>query len=157
MIDQQTRRQPGFYPGISVRLADGQFWIFPVPTRSTLETSAEDIPRDDSHERAYHLILEAIAESENDSDQFLGELALAIQLLGNNYALADDDFRALLSFNQADPGRASLRKDLHSVALSHLRAGHCRVTDRSTISKWTWRVPHWKSQRDQARMSDPAA
>lgn len=157
MIDQDTRRRPDFKPGVSVRLADGQFWILPVPARCAAADPSIDATPEISSYRTYELLLEAITEAVDDSDQFLAELALAIELLGTNYALGHEDYRSLLTFDPLDPARSSLRTDLHSVAIMHLRLGFGRAQTGSMMLRWHWKVPRFRSRRNRSQMSSPAA
>jgi hypothetical protein len=158
MVDQEIRRQPGFRSGLSVRLADGQFWTFPVPSvRNTAESGA-DLDEEGPPSPTYDALLRAMGEADDDSELFLTELAFAIELLSRNYRLGAAEYRGLLSFAVSDPARSSLRNDLHGLAQIHLR----RSPERSAAVQgarhgWLWGISSLKSRHDQRRVANPAA
>ncbi len=115
MRQEKTCRRPGFRPGRSIRLADGQFWTFPAPVEGGRTDDPGPVP-------AYRALLRACLEAEDEPEQRRAELALGIALLDCNYVLDSSDFSSLLEFPAGDPNAFSVQEGLACVAVEHLRA-----------------------------------
>jgi hypothetical protein len=113
--DELSSRRPSFRPGRQIRLADGQFWMFPAPPQSS---EWRVLPFD----RQYVDILQAISESEDHAEQSLGELAFTIFLLGHNYLLTPADYERLLGSAVASPVAGDWKHALGHCAQEHLRS-----------------------------------
>jgi hypothetical protein len=124
MREERARRRPRFCSGIDLRLADGQIWTMPLPrdalgeVEAALGVGASSATWDD---RRYRAIIRAMVEAEDEGDLFRAEMALAIHLLGWNYALDPDDFEDLLDDHGEDRRRADLSHALNRLAMAHLR------------------------------------
>ncbi len=158
MINQETRHQPGFGPGISVRLQDGQFWIFPVPVFRDGEATSVKSTRDKLASPVYEQLLEAMFEAEDHSALALAELALAIELLGWNYLLVAEEYRSLLCFSALDSAGSSFRAELHRLAQLHL-VSHLDGSTKHLAArrKCFWGIPTPSIQRPQSQIANPAA
>ena len=84
MIDEPSRRRPGFLRGPLVQLADGREWAF------SAETAALG--------PALGGLLDGIVEAENRPEVLRAGLALALFLITTNYDLAPEELQALLAF-----------------------------------------------------------
>ena len=96
---------------MTIRLADGADWEFVGPEAFTAKGPTAQAKR--------LSLLRAIAEAQDDSERRLGELALAIFLLGIDRDLGPDDFRQLLTFPPDGPGAEKLQDDLRALAQLH--------------------------------------
>jgi hypothetical protein len=123
MLDETARRRPDFREGTTVRLADGQDWVFPDPVRASHGAS-----RAGSAAAAfgpeYVEILSGLDEVQGDEPEEIlrAELALAIALLSRNYTLRGDEFLELLGRTPADPALRPVYEAIHAVAVDHLCA-----------------------------------
>jgi hypothetical protein len=113
MVDEPSSRCSSFYPGSELRLADGQAWTFPAPTREwTLKTwpAAQE----------YSRLIQAMIEAQDDFERGLAELAFAIFLLGQNYRLSAGDYQQLLDFGPESVESARWQIALHDLAQEHV-------------------------------------
>lgn len=115
MREERSCRRPGFRPGHTVRLADGQFWTFPAPVEEEGATPP-------ALEGRYQALVRACLEAEDEPDRRRSELALAIALLDSNYLLESTDFSALLEFEPGSPTAESFRNALAGIVIEHVRA-----------------------------------
>jgi hypothetical protein len=110
---ERLNRRPSFRDGVKVRLADDQIWIFPAPPKPS-ESEAAPFGAD------YTDIIQAIMDVDSISEQRLGELALAIYLLGYNYCLSPLDYECLLGFTSESPESTAAQSAFHRIAQEHL-------------------------------------
>ncbi len=117
MHDERARRRPSFQPGLSLRLADGQFWSLPIPADAPGEPAVSPRAWDDPDYRA---ILQALREAEDPGERFRAELALAIRLLSWNYDVDRDDLGALFDDGRVGRIGVDLSRSLSQLARAHL-------------------------------------
>jgi hypothetical protein len=112
-------RRADYVGGIPITLGDGRAWAFPGPREISPNGTCEDI--------GLIRLLHAMAEADSEADQAMGELSLAIYLLGINYDLSPADYRYLLEARdgQTDQLRAALR----DLAQRHFEALAPRPAD----------------------------
>jgi hypothetical protein len=103
---ESARRRPGFVPTVAIELADRQTWWFPGPD-----------PRPDDPD--YQALVRSVLEAEDAPERSLAELALAILLLGCNYALSAAAFQELLIFAPGDPALLRVRAAFSVLAAAH--------------------------------------
>jgi hypothetical protein len=115
LADELSCRRPSFRPGKEIQLADGQAWTFPAPP---LESEWKVLPFDGQ----YVEILQAISESEDRAEQRLGELALAIFLLGHNYRLSPADYERMLGSSESSAAASDWKLAVEQCAQEHLRS-----------------------------------
>jgi hypothetical protein len=115
LLDEASCRRSGFRAGGRIRLADGRTWTLPAPA-----TPAE--PNSPPFGAEYADLIEAIMDAEDGSQQRRAELALAIFLLGHNYALSPADFTRLLGFRPDSPESTEWRLAFHQFAHEHVHA-----------------------------------
>jgi hypothetical protein len=130
MAYEPTLCHPKSLRGTSVRLADGQLWIFPDPPEKH-ETDLEGFGPE------YLEILTAIAEAEDLPERRRGELILAIHLLSQNYDLRPYQLRRLLDCPSS--GEESLRLQ---QTFADLASEHHQQAWRLRASKPTIRQPN---------------
>lgn len=140
MREERFCRRPGFRPGRTIRLADGQFWTFPVPA----EGERIDFLASGS---AYEALLKACLEAEDEPDRRRGELALGIALMDANYFLESSDFTSLLEFEPGDPSAVSVQECLTGIAWEHIRAFRKTIVSSKSSqvrNPWDLLVRPWK-------------
>jgi hypothetical protein len=107
-LDEGSARRFDFVDGVTVRLADGDWWSLPL--RDTRKPEPE-----------YDELLAAVCEAEDREERLLGELALMVSLLDRNYNLAPNELAELLNFSQGDPALAELQYTVHSLVIESVR------------------------------------
>jgi hypothetical protein len=112
MSHEHQFRRPEFRAGMLIPLADGQPWVFPLPGGDVEPADGGAV--DDPEVRA---LLEVIRDAEDRADRHRAELALAIHLLGCNYALTPDQRRRVLEFGPGDPGEEEARRAFRVLAV----------------------------------------
>ena len=112
MPNEASLRRRDFRPGRTIRLADGQEWMFPDPRCSP--SGALDFEA-----AADAATVAAVFEAFEPADRRRAELALAIRLLGHNYHLDPGGYRALLTFDRDDPALAATQNAFHELALEY--------------------------------------
>jgi hypothetical protein len=113
VLDELLCRRPEFKPGVAIRLADDQAWIFPAPpSNRDLGTEDED----------YRGLLNVLCEAEDLRELRMAELAMAIFLIRQNYRLIAKDLESLLSFPPGSQALANSQSAFHALAQAHLRA-----------------------------------
>lgn len=115
MLDQRALRRTVYREGTGIRLADGQYWVFPPPPSPSAPEEAAVDPN-------YVPILDAILDAEDTAERLRSELILAIHLLGRNYHLGAGEFRELLGFPTGSQALAAAQEAFHELAAQHLRA-----------------------------------
>jgi hypothetical protein len=113
MVSELSSRRSSFHEGRKIRLADGQMWTFIVPPMD------EKWPQGSSANE-FEGLMKAIQEAENDSEQRIAELALAIFLLRQNYCLEPTDFEHLLDFPPQSLESSNWQHSFHQVVQDHL-------------------------------------
>lgn len=137
MRDEMALRRPEFRPGISIRLADGQFWTFPAP--SSPERAGEGGASGPGHSQPdseYDDLIGGVLEAEDEVERLRAELALAIHLLGKNYDLEPADYGRVLEFPPGSPALTALQCDFHALAVAHARKPRCR--SQGLPVRWAW-------------------
>lgn len=104
MINEILFRRPHFRPGRSIRLGDGQGWIFPAP------------PGDSTVDPDYTATVMAVPEAEDRSERLRAELALAIALLDRNYDLGPVELQGLLRFPTGSPECVEVQRTFRELA-----------------------------------------
>jgi hypothetical protein len=110
MFDEKALRKPGFAPGVSVKLGDGQMYEMRSPrlrfyaSRSggktkTVPTGVHELgPADDE------ILGVVFGDVESDTWDFpTARFELAIRLLEPNYNLTEEHYQALLWFERNNP------------------------------------------------------
>jgi hypothetical protein len=115
LAHERLNRRPSFRDGVNIRLADGQFWTLPAPQKPSES-------RYESFGTEYTDIIHALMEVNDRSEQRLGELALAIFLLGLNYSLSPSDYECLLGFSPESPELTAVQLTFHRIAQDHLHS-----------------------------------
>src|SRR4051812_10069484 len=117
MHDEVALRRPDFLPGSPIALADGQRWTFPAPPPSPRRgaTTTAGFGPD------YAATVAAVGEAEDQVERLQAELALAICLLERNYALTPTALFDLLGYPPGAPALSAAQRELHRMALDHLR------------------------------------
>jgi hypothetical protein len=113
MVDELLCRRSSFRPGSRIRLADGQAWAFPLPTR---EWAGKAWPAAEE----YTGLIQAMIEAEDHAERCLAELAFAIFLLEQNYRLSPVDYQQLLDFGPESQASNDWRFACHQLAQEHL-------------------------------------
>src|SRR5262249_37458682 len=112
-----------FRSGRSIRLADGQSWTFPAPRERVASSLSE----------GYSAHIAAQFEAEDEAELRRAELAFAIYLLGENYALSPTDYQRLLEFAPDSGDSTVWRNEFHEVAQEHVESfDHIRRVARKT-------------------------
>ena len=109
MLNERTRRRPDFLAGAPLRLADGQPWTLPAAEGGPLGPIGEGL-------------VAAIREAEDEAELVRAELALAVALLGRNYALGPSEYRELLEAEPGSPAASDLRLALRQLGRDHVQA-----------------------------------
>ncbi len=115
MVDELSSRRCRFLVGTPITLANDQAWIFPAPTAES-EFNFEFAGAD------YLGLMRAIREAEDQSEQRMAELALAIFLIGLNYNLSSSDLTRLFTFQPRSQKLANSQHAFESLARDHLLA-----------------------------------
>ncbi len=125
MLSERNARRDGWKPGIAIRLADGESWIFADPVDESSSSSGEFQPN--ANDPEYEACLTALCDSDGPIDRRRNALALAIHLLNMNYDLRPDQLRRLLSFG---PDRRALDEfHQHLAILANFHAAGWRPLD----------------------------
>jgi hypothetical protein len=127
---------------MTIRLADGADWDFAGPEEVAAEGPAA--------QAELQGLLTAIAESEDDYERRLGELALAIFLLGLDRDLGPDDYTRLLSFPPGAPDADALRADFQALAQLHAEAARSWSEDALAPPRH-FRLPAFGFSRGKSR------
>jgi len=106
---------------MKIRLADGTDWEFVGPEAFLTKGPAA--------RAEWFGLLTAIAEAQDEPERQLGELALAIFLLGIECDLSPDEYNRLLCFPPGHPGAETLRARFRALALLHAKAAKPRGED----------------------------
>ena len=118
--DETLHRRPDFQGGRPVRLADGQFWYFPLPV---MHLAPVRLP-------SGQLGAEAATQFGPDFDRLLDELAaaetavqeapalfgVAADLLGRNYDLTGDQLRSLVQYRLHPDGPGPAMEEILRIA-----------------------------------------
>ncbi|HEX8203625.1 MAG TPA: hypothetical protein VF590_24325 [Isosphaeraceae bacterium] len=115
MHDEVALRRPDFLSGSPIALADGQQWTFPAPPPRLVPGTAAGFGAD------YTATVAAIREAEDEVERLRAELALAICLLERNYDLGPAALFDLLGYPPGTPALTAAQKELHRLALEHVR------------------------------------
>jgi hypothetical protein len=115
LVHERLSRRPSFRDGVSIRLADNQFWTLPAAPKPSES-------RSESFDIEYTDIIHALMEVRDRSEQRLAELALAIFLLGLNYSLSPSDYEFLLGFSPESPELTAVQLTFHRIAQDHLHS-----------------------------------
>jgi len=113
VVEELSSRRSLFQPGTPIRLANNQEWTFPAPTTDS-EFSVEFAGPE------YLGLLHAVREAEDESEQRLAELALAIFLIGLNYELSSTDLANLFTFQPRSQELAHSQRAFESLARDHI-------------------------------------
>jgi hypothetical protein len=108
-------RRSWFREGRKIRLADGQTWTLPAPPKAS---EWKTVP----FGTEYSGLIQSILEAEEEHEQRLAELALAIFLLGHNYSLSPADYERLLGFAPESPDSTKWKLAFHDIAQEHLHS-----------------------------------
>jgi hypothetical protein len=108
VLDEVVLRRPGFSPGTTARLADGQDWILPG-------TACPGCCGDE-----YEALLEAIREAGGAAERLRAELALAIYLLECNYHLTPAGYDAILVGSADVASLRQMQESFRGVAAAHV-------------------------------------
>ena len=113
MVEERVRRRAGFQSGRWVRMGDQQPWMFPPPPSPGVD-------------RAYDALIEARHESEDADDERRIDLALAILLLGRNYAPTPREYQEIFDFGTDESARYIAQSAISEIVYNDLekrRAG----------------------------------
>jgi hypothetical protein len=136
LVQERLSRRPSFRDGVKIRLADDQLWTFPAPPKPS-ESQAAPFGTE------YTSIIQAIMEVGDSSEQCLGELALAIYLLGYNYCLSPLDYECLLGFTSESPESTVAQLAFHRIAQEHIHSfldASGVFWDRTEVARTTGRL-----------------
>ena len=114
---------------MSIELADGQSWVFPVATDES-EPAGNPLTRDPE----VLDLLDAIREAEDRAEMLRAELALAIHLLDRNYLLDARELLSLLDFDPVGPSQTAAQRAFHELAQRAFRLVH--ATRRERPAAW---------------------
>lgn len=124
--DEPSLRRPEFRGGVPITLGDGRPWTFPPPELDALCVTLDGDGRPtvapaSRFGAAYDDLVDAYLEAEPGLGELTALAALAVDLLGRNYALEPRDYRRLLRFvpGESPEGEASraMWHDISGVAL----------------------------------------
>ncbi len=107
-FDESALRRPEFQPGRPVLLADGQLWSIPNPDLAYAPTFGPDGGVGSELVSVYgpgfDQKVQAVRDAQATQEIVVSLFGLATDLLGRNYDLTPDHYRALLRyrFNQPD-------------------------------------------------------
>ncbi len=113
MVEERTRRRPGFSREMPLCLADRQEWWVPAP-------GALRNPAATAVDQEYELIVAWVACAEDEAELSRAELALGIYLLDRNYRLGPDDFARLLEVPPGTHQSEAVRAAFRRVAAVHV-------------------------------------
>jgi hypothetical protein len=108
MLDEKSRRKPGFSEGHAVTLADGQQWTLPKPRirfRPRIVDGQVEIGGGPSFGPEFDAkldILFGVADAE-PAERLRVKFEVAVRLLLANYDLSADDLAALIVLEPGDP------------------------------------------------------
>jgi len=106
MIEEASRRRPGFAPGIPVKMADGQCWELPRPTVDLAPKFGDDgemvLTRMTSLGPGFDGLLEELAGTAAWTDTLLVTFKIGAHLLRANYELSGDELATLLRYRTGD-------------------------------------------------------
>ena len=101
-FDEPALRGSGFQPGPGVVLADGQAWQIPCPMFDLIPRFAPDggvgYESVTTFGQGFDELVDAVQNAETIAEEATSLFRLAIDLLGRNYQLGPDQFRALLVY-----------------------------------------------------------
>lgn len=132
-------RRPAFLGGLPGRLADGQEWALAGPREIAAAGPA-------LHAEVAGLIA-ALAESEDEPERLLGEMALGICLLGANYDLSPADYRRLLDCPPGNPHLAGMQAGFRDLARRHAEALRPRAEVPVVTTGRRFRLPAFRPLR----------
>ena len=122
MFDEKALRKPGFAPGVSIKLGDGQEWTFRrprirwYPSRSGGTTKTRAAGANEFGPECDELLGVFFGDVESTVWDFpTARFELAIRLLEPNYDLTDEHFRELLWFERDDPASTEMWSAIGSV------------------------------------------
>jgi len=113
VVDELSSRRSRFRPGNPICLANDQEWTFPAPAADS-EFAVE------SAEAEYLGLIHAVQEAEDQSEQRLAELALAIFLIGLNYQLSSTALANLFTFQPRSQKLTNSQHAFESLARDHI-------------------------------------
>jgi hypothetical protein len=113
MVDEVSTRRSRLLPGTPICLANDQEWTFPAPT-------ADPVFATEPTGNEYVGLIQAVREAEDQSEQRLAELALAIFLIGLNYQLGASNLVSLFTFPPESQKLADSQCAFESLARDHL-------------------------------------
>ena len=120
MQNEESFRRPDFQGGRPVQLADGQSWYIPLPILESRPLLLES--RDDRVEALttfgpeFDRLVAACQETETAPEEARVLLELAVDLLGRNYDLSLDQYRALLQYGVQDRDHNEPLLAIHRIA-----------------------------------------
>jgi hypothetical protein len=97
-------------------------------------------------EALYIELLHAISESEDRTEQRLGELALVVFLLGHNYCLSPTDYEAILGSGKGSPTASDWKLAVADFVQEHLQS-YCDARPDSLVNR-----PAEPNQRAPSRL-----
>lgn len=106
LFDEKSLRRPEFQPGQAVVLRGGQAWNIPCPEVWLVPSFGPEgnieVARASSFGPEFDLKLDAFQVAETINEEAAAMLGLAVDLLGRNYDLTPDHYRALLRYRVGD-------------------------------------------------------
>jgi hypothetical protein len=135
MLDERSRRKPGFTPGVAVVLADGQEWTFPLPRLRVT-------PRRDGDRYAARVGRVGLPDYEHWAEVLTGSVMLppeeewavrmgaAATMLEQNYELSEAELEELLVWEADDP-ESDARWDAIERAILGIRPKASSATSSS--------------------------
>ena len=123
MLNEPKLRRGDFLIGISIRLADGQVWTLPRPSKNhAVDGNPTPVQgASDNFGPEYPALIKAFLEAEDEADRLQIELALAILFLGRNYILRPEDYQVLLHTPASRGILEKMQEAFHRLALEHAR------------------------------------
>jgi hypothetical protein len=122
MFDEKALRKPGFAPGVSVKLCDGQTYEMRRPRirwyakRAGGKTKTSPMPVAEFGPADEELLGVFFGDVDSpDWDFPTARFELAIRLLEPNYNLTDEHFRELLWFERDDPASTEMWSAIGAV------------------------------------------
>ena len=131
MLNEKDLRRTGFRSGVSIDLADGQSWVFPMPAERP-----ELVDGGLAADPEFLDLLDAIREAEDRAEMLRAELALAIHLLDRNYDLGPRQLQRLFEFDREGPTQSEAQHAFHELAVQAFRG--VRPAGGEHPVEWPW-------------------